>query len=154
MLQWCSFLGAWLLVAGSLYQATLELREQNSLRDEIMQVIQKQPVPPPVSAWWWLLPPVRIALEQRRWQGRRVDMMGSFNPAQRKELVQYMNKTTGWLLVGVGGFLLAVKETWELTDHYDWPVWVPIVLVIAAVLLSLSFSAAWLQRSDRMLAAD
>jgi hypothetical protein len=63
---WCGYVGAWLLVAGPIYQAALELQEQDIERDRIQQVTAQVPAPAPVSAWWWLLPPVRYLLAQRR----------------------------------------------------------------------------------------
>ena len=130
VVAWCGFLGAWLLFAGPVYQASLELREQDAVTDEVQQAMQVVAAPPPVSAWWWRLPPVRLVLESRRWKGRREAMMTTLTAAQRKKVVQYLNKTTGWLFVAFGGFLIAVKETWELSERYEWPIWVFAVLVV------------------------
>ena len=149
-MEWCSFLGAWLLVAGSAFQAALELREQELLRAGIAQVLEDGPAPPSVSRWWWLLPPARYLLERRRWKARRQAMLDALSAAHRSELAQYMNKTTGWSLVGFGGLLLAVKETWALRVDHDWPIWVFAVLVVAAGALCLSFAGIWLERNNRM----
>ena len=89
-------------------------------------------------------------LERRRWKARQQAMMDTLNPLQRNALVQYMNKTTGWSLVGFGGFLIATKESWELHEMYAWPTWVFVVLVMAAGILCLSFAVIWLERKDRM----
>ena len=36
-------------------------------------------------------------------------------------IVRYMNIARGWMLVGAGAFLIALKETWELVEHQEWP---------------------------------
>src|SRR3954467_15730606 len=118
MVVWCGFLGAWLLVAGSGFQAALELREWNSLRDEIVRVFNEKPAPSSVSRWWWLLPPVHFLLQHGRRRTRQQATMRDLSPSQQRELIQYMNKAAGWSMVGFGGSLLAVKETWELAEHY------------------------------------
>ncbi len=57
------FCRASLLVAGAAFQAALELREQEHLREEVTQVLRDRPAPPSASPWWWLLPPMRYLLE-------------------------------------------------------------------------------------------
>jgi hypothetical protein len=32
-------------------------------------------------------------------------------------------RTYGWSLVTLGGTSLATSETWHLSQHYDWPLW-------------------------------
>ncbi|SEP54256.1 hypothetical protein [Amycolatopsis saalfeldensis] len=148
-MEWFGFVGAWLLVAGSAFQAALELREQEHLREEVTRMLEDRPAPPSVSHWWWLLPPLGYVLERRRWKARQQQMLDALDPVQRNALVQYMNKTTGWSFVGFGGFLIAVKETWALRETYEWPAWVFAALVVAAGILCLSFAVAWLERKDR-----
>ncbi|MDT8914706.1 hypothetical protein [Amycolatopsis sp. PS_44_ISF1] len=148
-MEWFGFVGAWLLVAGSAFQAALELRKQEHLRAEVAQVLEDRPAPPPVSPWWWLLPPMRYLRERRRWKDRRQAMMAALDPVRRGELMRYVHKTTGWSFVGSGGFLLAVKETWALHETCAWPVWVFVVLVVAAGVFCLSFAAVRLEREDR-----
>jgi hypothetical protein len=65
---WAGFVGAWPLVAGPLYQGSIELVELDFDREGIGEIkasatrmTQDRP-----SAWWWLLPPVMYVL-QRRW---------------------------------------------------------------------------------------
>ncbi len=49
-------LGAWLLVAGPLYQAATELRDQGlTQRRALPDTIAPSQ---PISPWWWLIPPV------------------------------------------------------------------------------------------------
>src|ERR1700743_2333598 len=66
LLSLFGLLGAWLLVAGGVYQAVLDLRAHEGARDRIEAIVHQLPPPPPVSAWGWLLPPVKIVRERRR----------------------------------------------------------------------------------------
>ena len=139
MIAWCGFVGAWLLVAGPVYQAALELQEQDLARERIQEVTAQVPPPARVSAWWWLLPPVRYLLGQRRSRRWRQDMMAALTREDLETLVEFIDKARGWLLVAAGGLLLATKETWELREHYEWPLagfW--ILLVGSALLAALN----------------
>ena len=51
-------LGAWFLVAGPLFQAAVELREQEFDREEMEKATSSVQAPKSISPWWWLLPPV------------------------------------------------------------------------------------------------
>jgi len=53
---WAGFAGAWLLVAGPIYQAAIELEAEEIERDAIRDAAQAVPGPPPNSRWWWLIP--------------------------------------------------------------------------------------------------
>jgi hypothetical protein len=50
---WFGFAGAWLLVAGPLYQGVLELREENAEQAESDPSARQVAPPPPPSIWWW-----------------------------------------------------------------------------------------------------
>ena len=52
LILWSGFFGAWLLVAGPLYQAALELGEQNISREDMAGVQRNEPEARP-SGWWW-----------------------------------------------------------------------------------------------------
>jgi hypothetical protein len=48
---WAGFLGAWLLVAGPLYQGALELSEEDVDREGMQASIAQLERPEPPSAW-------------------------------------------------------------------------------------------------------
>jgi hypothetical protein len=49
-ISFCGFAGSWLLVAGSLYQAALELKEEGIDHENLNVVRNALPPPDPVSA--------------------------------------------------------------------------------------------------------
>ena len=71
VIAWVTFAGAWLLVAGPLYQGSVELDEFDVDREGIegikaSAVRTAQGRPSAWWWWWWLLPPVMYVLH-RRW---------------------------------------------------------------------------------------
>ena len=69
VISWVVFAGSWLLVAGPLYQGSVELAELDFDREGIEGIkasAGQLERPDPPSAWWWLLSPVMYAL-RRRW---------------------------------------------------------------------------------------
>jgi hypothetical protein len=130
---WAGFLGAWLLVAGPLYQGALELREEDIDRDEIQAAKTKVSLPQPPSPWWWLLPPVMYVLRRRQGREFRDAVMAQLTPLQREQFTRFLNKAAGWFTVAGGATLLAADQTWRLTERYDWPAWV-FWLLMAGVL--------------------
>ncbi|WP_213813799.1 hypothetical protein [Glaciihabitans sp. dw_435] len=150
----CGALGAWLLLAGPLYQAALELREQEVDRDGIEAVSSTVAAADPVSPWWWLLPPVAYILHQRSAREHRRALMEAMGPDQIRQTVEFLNKANGWLIVAAGAFLIAVKETYELVELVEWPIAVFWVLVVVLPLICFAyviFRFAW---TGRMLRKD
>jgi hypothetical protein len=135
-IAWCAFLGAWLLVAGPLMQAALELREEDAQTEQIEATSERlQSDYPGVSRWWWLLPPVHYWLQRRRAKRFREAVMRELTPEQLGGLLSFMNTATGWLFVAGGAALIAVKETWELVEAQHWPH--PLFWVLIAVMLAV-----------------
>ena len=66
LIAWCGFFGAWLLVAGPLFQATRELEEEEFERDAFVRAAKGVEPPERVSNWWWLFPPAHYLLARRR----------------------------------------------------------------------------------------
>jgi len=55
---------------------------------------------------------------------------------RRAQFISFRNKANGWFTVAGGAALLAAGETWQLVDHYDWPVW--LFWLLFAVMLTLA----------------
>ena len=153
LIAWCAFVGAWLLFVGPLYQAVLELDEQDLERDRIAATKAAVDRPVSVSKWWWLVPPVHYVLWRRKSRAYRREVMRTIDPADMQDLIHYMSKAIGWLLVGFGGLLLAVSETWQLRERYDWPIAVFWALAAVMVLASASYASAGRGRAHQMRAA-
>jgi hypothetical protein len=139
VIAWATFAGAWLLVAGPLYQGSAELAELDFDREGIqgkaaaVQAAQARP-----SAWWWLLPPVMYVLHRRWYKALQQAMLPHLTQTQREQVTRFQSKSTGWFTVAAGAALLAMGETWQIIQHYRWPVWafwlLVAVMLAAAVL--------------------
>ena len=135
VIAWATFAGAWLLVAGPLYQGSAELAELDFDREGIqgtaaaVQAAQTRP-----SAWWWLLPPVMYVLHRRWYKALRQAMLAQLTQTQREQMTRFQSKSTGWFTVAAGATLLATGETWQIIQHYRWPVWA--FWLLAAVMLA------------------
>jgi hypothetical protein len=154
VMAWCAFAGSWLLFAGPVYQASLELQEEGLERERIEQVTAGVPKPAPISGWWWLLPPVRFELGRRRSAEYRRRTMAAIGPEDMADLVRYLNKALGWLLVGLGGLLLAINETWEIRERYDWPIAVFAVTCVLVAGLCALYPAVADARARRLLGRE
>jgi hypothetical protein len=142
----CGFLGAWLLVAGPLHQGALELIEHDLDPEGGGRV----PPPPAPPIWWWLLPPVMLVLRRRRTHAYNQELLRSLTTQQRIRRSSFLRKATGWFIVASGATLLAVKETWELTEHAEWPVGIFAVLLLGVVFLVGANTIALIQRQRRL----
>jgi len=150
---WAGFAGAWLLVAGPIYQAAIELEAEEIERDTIRDAAQAVPRTPPFSPWWWLIPPVGYALRVRRRRAQRRTLRHVLTPAQMEQLVRYANKSAGWILIASGAFLLAPKETWSPKEIYHWPV--PVyVLVVVLMLVACALNTLVRQRRTHDIMAQ
>jgi hypothetical protein len=151
IVAWVGFLGAWLLVAGPLYQGALELLEQDIDREGIQASIARIPRPDPPSPWWWLLPPVMYLIRRHRSNAFRQAALAQLTQAQRAQSISFINKATGWFTVALGAALLAAEQTWQVINRQHWPAWLFWILII--VMLSVSVLNTAL-RMTRGRAAD
>ncbi len=147
-----SFIGAWLLVAGSVYQAALELRDQDIERDRIKMAAAKVAPIPKVSGWWWFIPPVKFILERQRDDLYRKAYLDAMTTEDAEALVSFLNKSQAWAYVGFGGFLLALKETYELL-HLNAINSIPLFILIVFLLsvVSVTNTVIRIRRSENML---
>lgn len=141
-IYWFGFLGSWLLVSGPVFQASVELRAEEEASDRFHTTRSAFASPPPVSPWWWLLPPVHLVLSSRRSNAVKREFVESLSGEDLELVTRYVNIARGWMLVGGGAFLIALKETYELAEHYEWSlvVYWPLVLLMAAVVLGSTAS--------------
>jgi hypothetical protein len=153
-LHWAGFFGAWLLVAGPLFQASIELREEAFDREAFAATMATVPPARRTSAWWWLLPPVAYILRRRRTRAMREAVLVAMSPSQRSAFVGFQNKAHGWFMVAGGAFLIALKETGELVELYELPTWVFWVAIIVLALGVLIWNGASNARSDAALHID
>jgi hypothetical protein len=147
VVAWVTFAGAWLLVAGPLYQGSVELNELDVDREGIQgkaaaaQTAQARP-----SAWWWLLPPVMYVLHRHWYKTLRQAMLAQLTQTQREQLTSFQSKSVGWFTVAAGATLLAVGDTWHVVQGYGWPGWV-FWLLIAVMLTAAVLTTAVLMIS-------
>ena len=144
VIAWAGFLGAWLLVAGPLYQGAIELGEEDVDRDAIEASKAKVARPDLPSPWWWLIPPVMYVLWRHRSRAYRQAVLAQLNSSQREQFTSFINKANGWFTVAAGASLLAAEQSWHLSEGYRWPVW------LFWVLIAVMLGAAVLNTALRM----
>lgn len=131
VIAWCGFLGAWLLVAGPLDQAVREVEENEFEQDAITEAASRVEEPPQVSGWWLLLPPVWYVLRRRREDKYRHSVAEEMDDRDLLAFLNFRDVLNGWAYVAMGAALIAVKETWELHEAYEWPEWTFAALIVA-----------------------
>jgi hypothetical protein len=152
VISWVGFFGGWLLVAGPVYQAGIELREEAFERQLFVDAAERVEKPEPVSKWWWLFPPAHYIKSTRNQNKFRDAILMEFTPEQRAQLFSFMSKARGWMYVGLGALLIATKETWELCEHYEWSELVFAVIWIAMVSIAFG-SVSYQLRRDQSVSA-
>jgi hypothetical protein len=154
VIAWAGFLGAWLLVAGPLYQGALELLAEDVDREGMEASVADLPRPAPPSPWWWLLPPVMYLIRRQRRHTYRQAAIAQLTRDQREQLTSFFNKAAGWFTVAVGGTLLAAEQTWNVIEHQHWPGW--LFWLLAAVMLGACVlnTAVRMSRDQRAAGLD
>jgi hypothetical protein len=150
LIHWCGFIGAWFLFAGPIYQAALELSDQDIEMDRIHQARAQVIHPAPVSAYWWFLPPVKLYLERKRSNEYRRRFVRELAPEDVEAFFSLMNKATSWLMVGLGGLLIAVKETYELGEAYEAPHLLFFGIILVMILISISYTVGRMRNAKRI----
>ena len=134
---------------GPLGQAMRELEEEEFDRHSIARTAQQVKMPPPVSAWWWLAPPVYYFIWTRRNRLYREAVIAAMEPKDREAFAHVREVANAWIFVAAGASLIAVKDTWELHDQYDWAEW-SFWALIAAMLLLCAVRIAFRLRRHRL----
>ena len=151
LVLWSGFFGAWLLVAGPLYQAALELAGENISREDFASVRPAEPSRPKPSGWWWLIPPVGFWKQRRYAEGERQAMMAAMPQDVMANWLSFMNKATAWFYVASGAFLIAIKETYELVEGHEWPTWVFWALIVVMAGLATGNTAVRLGQTQQLV---
>ncbi|HEX4063166.1 MAG TPA: hypothetical protein VHY58_19310 [Streptosporangiaceae bacterium] len=74
----------------------------------------------------------------RRWARTfRESTRALLSQTQRDQFASFRSKATGWFTVAIRATLLAAGETWQIVDHYDWPVWLFWLLMVVMIGLAL-----------------
>jgi hypothetical protein len=146
VIAWVGFLGAWLLVAGPLYQGALELLEEDIDREGIDASIARIPRPDPPSPWWWLVPPAMYLIRRYRSKAFRRAALAQLTQAQRDQATSFLNKATGWFAVALGAALLAAEQTWQVINREHWPAWLFWILIIVMLGASVLNTAVRMTR--------
>jgi hypothetical protein len=154
IIAWCGFLGAWLLVAGPLDQAVREVEEVDFEQDAIAEAASKVEGPAQISAWWLLLPPVWYLLRRRRESEYRHRVAEKMRDEDLAALFTFRDVIGAWAYVAAGAALIAVKETWELHEAYEWPEWTFFALIVVMALLCVASTRSRLLRRKKLPAAD
>ena len=147
-------LGAWLLVAGPIYQAAIELGEMHFDHEGMEAIESAVPQPPRMSPWWWLFPPAAYFRQRGLANRRRRAVMDALGEEQRAQTVAFLNKAKGWFTVAAGALLIAIKETWELSLLLDWPTYAFWIAVVVAGALCVANVVTSQQRTERSLKKD
>lgn len=133
-MPWAAFVGAWLLFAGPIYQASIELGEEQIKREAIEATTRAVPQPRR-AAPWWLVPPVGYLLDRRQSTRYRKLVFDALSSEHQRQFVHYTGRASGWAYVAGGALLLATAETWNLCVEHDWASW--LFWVLAAGLAGL-----------------
>jgi hypothetical protein len=67
-------------------------------------------------------------------------------------LTRFVNKAVGWILVAIGGFLIAAKETYGLCQEMEWSDVVFWVLLLVMFAVCNGYTARRITRTERHLA--
>lgn len=148
---WASFVGAWLLFAGAIYQAALELQEQDIETERIRATGRKIDLPHHVSAWWWLVPPVKLVLERRRSKEYRKAHIKALLDEDVEALTAFFNKATAWVYVATGGFLIAVNETYGVVQEYGWNDVFFWIIIVTLGLISILNTVLRISRTKKII---
>lgn len=151
LITWSGFVGAWLLFAGPLFQAAVELDEQGDQRVGMSEASRAVGGPEPLSPWWWLLPPVAYVLQVRRQRAYRSAVFAALSPVELESFVEFTSVATGWSMVAAGAFFIALKETYELVEVYEWPGWVLPIVALVMLALSAANTVVRIRRAHQML---
>lgn len=151
VLLWAGCIGAWLLFAGPIYQAAIELRDQNITRDDLEDLEDRLALvsPAAVNRWWWLVPPVAYVQNRRRNRKWFDGLTEAISADEYVRLQRYQNKANGWLIVACGALLVACYQTAAVKDLHNWSWFTYAVVLVVAFLASVGYTVYQLGQERR-----
>lgn len=147
---WLGFVGSWFLFAGPIYQAALELQDEDIEIDRIRAAGSKIQREPKVSSWWWLLPPIKFYKEFQRGRRSRLRIFEFLSPEDVAAMVSFNSKASAWLFVAFGGLCIASKETYELAHHNEWSSVLVFLLIVGMFVISIMNLVYRLRRTENI----
>ncbi len=151
VMSWLEFIGAWLLFAGPIYQAALELQDEDIEIDRIRLAGAKIKKAAQVSLWWWLLPPAKIYMERKRSHKYWARYIKTLPNNEVEALVSYRSKANAWLFITVGGFCIAISQSYGLAKENDWNNYILAALIVVMFVLSILNLITRLRRAKRIV---
>jgi hypothetical protein len=111
-----------------------EVEDNEFEHDALTEAASHVEKPPQVSGGWLLLPPVWWVRRRRRESAYRHLVSEAMDDRDLLAFLNFRDILSGWAYVAAGASLIAVKETWELHEAYEWPEWVFGALIVAMLL--------------------
>jgi hypothetical protein len=148
IILWIYAAGCWLIFAGSIYQAALDIKEQDIEFDRIRQVGRDIHKERNVSAWWWLFPPIKISKESKNHKEYERRYLKALSSEDTESMVNLRSKTTAWLYVGVGALLVSIEATWSVTEHYKLKIWLFVITCIAVAYICIVNMITSIRRAE------
>jgi hypothetical protein len=125
------------------------VQEEEFERDAIARAEREIEVPSPVAVWWLIVPPAYVILRRRRDQVYKRRIRNAMSPEDLRAFAHLRDVAGAWFLVAAGASLIAVKETWELVETYEWGEWSFWVLFTGMLVLGAVVVVVRLRRSDQ-----
>ena len=63
-----------------------------------------------------------------------------------------LHKATGWFIVAAGASCLATGETWHMAQHFEWPTWLFVAVLLAMFAVVITGVMASVARLRRIMA--
>ncbi|WP_282800725.1 hypothetical protein [Lactococcus lactis] len=111
------FIAKWLLFAFPLYQAYIELIEQQKFLNKIVRKSKKYPK---ISPWYWVIPPLKITLEKKR--GLTILSEGLISKRDFEDSIIFGRKATAWFYVSIAGLLEGVAAVYEVFHSFGYQI--------------------------------
>lgn len=114
-------IGDWLLFAGPLLQAAIELREEadgwDDVHKHLREAVKSDDWPKRVSFLWWLLPPVKIHLERKRSDKAQSIISRELSEDELKMFRVFGLKARAWVIVSGGAWLMALATSYQVLSQ-------------------------------------